>query len=189
MEEEEGVIHLHFPSVPISMNHAYESVPTRMKGGKGGKGKLVIVRRLSDAGKSYKSSVKKHLLQTYPHLLTFFQPDVPYVLIVELTFHGREQLYNSTWGDGTKSAAKNRYKELDASNRAKLFEDALAEAVGIDDRHNFFVGVCKTWARDYEATNVWIFNREAEKDNPVDVLIRQLKSAPQAQPHRAVPEL
>lgn len=163
------------------MDHAYESV-IRGKGPK-----RITVRRLSDAGKRYKSEVKMHLLKQYPNALNFFVPNKPYVMIAQLTFQGWETLYNSTWmEENPKKGAKSRYKRLDVSNRIKLLEDALAEAVGLDDKHNFFVGASKTWARDYAVTDVWVFNRELEADNPIDALLqhlKHLKQPRQAQPH------
>ncbi len=176
------MMYIRFPNVPPSVNAAYEShIVTK---GRGPARKRIALRRLSDEGKSYKSAIKKHVLQEYGQSLQFFKENVPYLIVVEFVFHGRDTLYNSTWfGDDSKNQAKSRYKTFDATNRTKLFEDALAEAVGIDDRHNFFVGVSKTWARDYEATNCWVFNREAEEDNPVDELFRKLRALSGPEPH------
>lgn len=165
------MLHFRLPSIPVSSDHAYESV-VRGKGPK-----RITVRRLSDAGKKYKTEVKRHLLKQCPEALSFFTPNHPYLLLIQFTFKGRDTLYNKTWlEEDPKKRAKDRYKRLDVSNRIKLFEDALAEAVGIDDKHNFFIGVSKTWAEAYEATDVWVYNRELERDNPIDVLIKQLKS-------------
>ena len=178
------MLHLHFPNIPISVNQAYESqIVTRNK-------KRIAIRRLSDAGAKYKNAMKKQVLKEYPEALNFFVEDQPYLLLIEFTFSERSALYSKTWLDeDPKKRAKNRYKTLDVSNRTKLFEDALAEAVGIDDKHNFFVGVSKTWASGCEATDCWAFNRETERDNPIDELLRNLKSAGGTQPHRAVPNL
>lgn len=166
------MLYIHLPNVPISHNAAYESITKKGKGQR-----RITVRRLSDAGKKYKNEVKAHIIKHYATALDFFVPNQPYAVFVELVFQGRGKVYTESWLEEGAKKAKNRYKKLDVSNRLKLFEDALAEAVGIDDCHNFFVGVVKTWARDYEATNVWIFNREADPDNPVDALLRHLKSA------------
>jgi len=176
------MLYIRLPNIPISMDHAYESV---VRGGK----KRVVVRRLSDAGKKYKAEVKRYILKHYPQALHFFEPNHPYLLIIQLTFKGRSALYNASWlEEDPKKRAKSRYKRLDVSNRIKLCEDALAEAVGIDDKHNFFVGMSKAWSRDYEATDIWVFNRDLERDNPIDALINQLRLGP-AQPNRAVPDV
>lgn len=169
-----ALIHIAVPSVPISANHAYVT-------GRGGRGRF-----LSKEGKAYKNETKAYIAQHYMKELQFFRPDVPYIILVSFTFRGRETLYSATWPD----EAKNRYKKLDVTNRTKLFEDAFSEATGIDDSANFFTGVGKTWTRDYETTDVWVWNREDEPDNPIDVLFRRLRDAAEpAEPHRALPEL
>ncbi len=164
------MIHIVVPSVPLSVNNAY----AKKRGGG---------RVLTKAGKKYKNETKTFIARHYPQLLHFFKPDCQYVVLIEFTFKGREVLMCKGW-PGT---AKNRHKKLDVSNRTKLFEDAFSDAVGVDDKDNFFIGVGKTWHRDYEATNVWVWNREEERSNPIDDLIKHLKSAPAAQPHGAVP--
>lgn len=156
------MIHIHVPSVPISANKAYAK-----RRGSG-------ARILTKAGKKYKNETKTYIARHFPTVLHFFKPHQPYVILVEFTFHGREKLYNKGWPDGD---AKNRYKKLDVTNRTKLFEDALADATGIDDSQNWSVTVVKNWARDYEATNLWAWSREDERDNPIDELVRRLKAA------------
>ena len=163
------MIHIRVPSVPLSVNHAY----AKKRGGG---------RVLTKAGKKYKNETKTYIARRYPQVLKFFKPNVQYIVIVEFTFKGRESLVCKGW-PGT---AKNRHKRLDVTNRTKLFEDALSDAAGVDDKDNFFVGVGKTWHRDYEETNVWVWCREEEPNNPIDELIRQLKSALAAKPHGAV---
>jgi hypothetical protein len=164
------MIHIAVPSVPLSVNHAY----AKKRGGG---------RVLTKAGKKYKNETKTYIARHYPEELKFFKPNSQYVVIVEFTFKGRDTLLCKGWGTGAKS----RHKRLDVTNRTKLFEDALAAAVAVDDKDNFFVGVGKTWHRDYEATHIWVWNREEEPNNPIDELVRQLKSALAAQPHGAVP--
>ena len=163
------MIHLTIPGVPISQDQAYESV-TKGKGPK-----RITVRRLSDEGHRYKKDVRAHVLRHYPEALNFFKPNFPYLLIISFCFDGWETLNNKSWlEEDPKKRAKTRYKRLDVSNRIKLFEDALAEAVGLDDNHNFFLGVGKTWSTEPASTKVWAFNREEERGNPVDDLLRQL---------------
>jgi Holliday junction resolvase RusA-like endonuclease len=118
------VIHIHIPTVPISSNQAYANVRGR--------------RTLTKKGKAYKNETKAYIARNFPEALKFFKPNVPYVLLIEFTFHGRDVLYSKEWPDGR---AKNRYKKLDVSNRVKLFEDALADATGLDDSQNFIVVV------------------------------------------------
>ena len=175
------MIILSIPSVPPSANAAYRSQRRRQKG------KSITIRTLTEEGKKYKNETKSHLVRTYPEQMKIFEPNVPYVLVVEFVFRGRDSLYSKGWNDpNVKKSVENRYKALDAGNRLKLFEDALAAAAGVDDRHNFAILLNKTWARDYESTDVWVWNREEEPSNPIDELLRSLR---QVQPHRVVPSL
>jgi hypothetical protein len=153
--------------VPISTNQAYAK--------KRGSGARILTKK----GKKYKNETKAYIAKHYPQALLYFKPQVPYVVVVEFTFHGREHLYTKGWDD-PKSDCQNRYKTLDVSNRLKLFEDALASATAVDDKHNFAVLLSKTWARDFERTDAWVWSRELEPENPVDELLRTLRAA---QPH------
>jgi len=166
------MIHIHVPSLPLSINAAYAK-----KRGSG-------ARILTEKGKRYKTETSSFIARQYPVVLKFFKPDVPYVLVVEFTFPHREDLYCGTWGE--PKGAESRYKSLDVGNRLKLFEDALAAATGVDDKHNFAMLLNKTWADGVEATDVWVWNREEEPRNPIDELLQRLR---QAQPHGAVPGL
>jgi len=154
------VIHIWVPSVPISVNHAYAK-------GRGG------IRILTKKGKAYKNETKTYIARYFPKELMLLKPDVPYAMLIEFTFQGRDTLCSKGWPDGK---AKNRYKRLDVTNRTKLFEDALAEATGLDDSQNFTVAVSKAWHRDFECTHVWIWCRETE-GSPLDELVARLKSA------------
>ena len=158
------MIFIQVPSVPIPLNNAY----VRIRGGG---------RALSQEGKKYKNETKTYIVRNYPQAMSFFKKDVPYVLVIEVTFKGREHLYCKGWPDGD---AQNRYKRNDIDGRSKLFLDALSQATAVDDSHNFSVTLVKTWHRDYEATRLWAWNREEERDNPVDELIKRLR---EAQPH------
>jgi hypothetical protein len=154
------VIHIRVPSVPPSVNHAY----SKKRGGG---------RVLTKAGKKYKLETKTWVARHYPSDLKFFKPNDQYVMLIEFTFKGRETLMCKGWPD----KAQNRHKSFDVTNRTKLFEDAFSDAVGVDDKDNFFVGVGKTWHRDYEETRAWVWNRNEQPDNPIDALIRELKFA------------
>lgn len=165
------MIHIVVPSVPLSVNHAY----AKKRGGG---------RVLTKVGKRYKLETKTYIARNYPTELKAFRPDEQYVLLIEFTFKSRDTLLCKGWPE----KAKSRHKSFDVTNRTKLFEDAFSDAVGVDDKDNFFVGVGKTWHRDYEATRVWVWNRNEEPDNPIDALFRELKFATGGnQPHGAVP--
>lgn len=166
------MIYIHVPSLPLSVNAAYAK-----KRGSG-------ARILTKEGRRYKTETSSFIARQYPVALKFFKPDVPYALVVEFTFPSRSDLYCETWGQ--PKGADSRYKSLDVSNRLKLFEDALASATGVDDKHNFVMLLNKTWIEGQASTDVWVWNREEEPRNPLDELLQCLR---QAQPHRAVPEL
>jgi len=179
---------MRFPGVPMSVNLAYEGMVVSR--GKGKVKKRIAIRRLSDEGKKYKLDLKKHLLRNYPNAFNFFLPDNPYDLIVDFSFQNRITLHNATWlADNPQRNSTSRYKRLDVSNRTKLFEDALSEATGLDDKHNFFIGVGKSWSTSPAFTDCWAFNRETEKDNPVASLLALLKRTRLPKQNRALPEL
>lgn len=161
------MIHLKLPSVPISVNQAYAK--------KRGSGARILTKK----GKKYKNETKAYIAKHYPGHLQYFQPNHPYVIVVEFTFKDRETLYTKGWDD-PNSPVESRYKTLDVGNRLKLFEDALASATAVDDKHNFVILLSKTWHRDFESTELWVWNRELEPNNPVDELLRTLRGA---QPH------
>lgn len=144
------MIHIHVPSVPISMNAAY----TNQRGGKG--------RVLTKKGKKYKLETTTYLTRSYPAELQFFRPDVPYALFVHFVFADETTLLNK----GYPEKAKTRYKKLDVGNRLKLFEDALADATGCDDSQHWIVALSKT-VGESDATHLWAWNMEDEPYNPI----------------------
>jgi hypothetical protein len=156
------VIHIQVPTVPPSINHAYENVNFRVGG------KVRSKRRLSDAGKAYIETTKACIVMKYPDTLSMFNKDHEYIVLVNFVFQGKDKLYTKT------ESAASRYKKLDVSNRIKLFEDALVQATGTDDSNNFFVGAMKSWVKDSEYTDIWIYDRTLTPENPVDELITRL---------------
>lgn len=100
---------------PPSVNRAYATT----RGGR---------RLLTSEGKLYKQSVRDVIGQLYsgatPELARL--GEVPLSLTVKLY----TCVENKGWSEGK---AKNRYKRVDVSNRVKLLEDALFEALGVDD--------------------------------------------------------
>lgn len=75
-------------------------------------------------------------------------PSVIYTAFIDFYFP-KDQLINKTWGSGTKSAAKMRYKKMDTGNRLKLIYDCLSDALDIDDSHFFHVGGRKLSAEGF----------------------------------------
>lgn len=165
------MIHLRIPSLPISVNDAYANVVTK-KGNK-----RITIRRMTNEGERYVKETQTYIAQQYPHVLQLFKQDLPYTIIIELTFQ-KDRVFTSTWPE----KAKSRYKSLDASNRIKVFEDALVNATAVDDKHNFFFGSSKYWTEgEQEETNVWAWCPELEYD-PIHELLRTLRAS-RAEPH------
>jgi len=143
-----------FEGVPPTTNHAYidKVVPAanQPKGGKGkGGGKRWVVKRiLSPEGEAYKLGISTQVAQRYGAQTTWVRKDVPYGLLIQVEM----VIENSGW----PKDAESRYKKLDASNRCKLLEDALAPSLGIDDRQFLTVTVHKVHSL-VERTQVWIW--------------------------------
>lgn len=152
------MIYICLPNLPPSSNNAYLTINRK--------------RVLTKEGRRYKNETRGFIAKHYRKELLFFERNQPYVVLIEFVFHGRDQLMAKTWPD----KVEDRYKKVDATNRSKIVEDVLAEATGVDDRHNFIVTVAKRWHRDYERTNIWVWNPEKE-GNPIDELLQHLRSA------------
>jgi hypothetical protein len=123
-----------------------------------GHGKNRTIKRvLTKEGKAYKAETTAYIVQNYPTALSYFKPNKPYGYIVQLCL---PNLLNSTWPD----KAQTRYKKTDATNRAKLFEDALAEACGIDD--STFLSTRYDKAPGGPTTKVWLWCMEEGGTSP-----------------------
>lgn len=139
------MIHISIPGLPLSTNHAYMDVTV-------GKGKNRFIKRvLTPEGRAYKAETTAYIVKNYPRLLNYFKPNTPYGYIVQLSF---PNLLNKTWPE----KAETRYKKLDVTNRSKLFEDALAEALAIDD--STFLTARYDKIQGDEATNIWLWEIE-----------------------------
>jgi len=141
------MIYISIPGLPPSTNTAYIDIVI-------GKGRSRSIKRvLTKEGKAYKTKTTAYIVEHYPTLLTMFKPNTPYGYIVQLVF---PNLLNKTW----PAEAKTRYKKLDATNRSKLFEDAMAEAFGVDD--SVFLTTRYDKIQGEEQTNIWVWNMEEE---------------------------
>ncbi len=152
------MIHLHVPSVPLSVNAVYGK-------GRGG------ARFLTPEGKTYKLETTNHLIRAYPTQLKLFTRNKPYGLLVHFTFGTHSVLLNNGFPEKTE----NRYKKNDAGNRLKLFEDALADATGVDDSHNWLITLSKGVGKK-DSTHVWAWSLEDER-NPINNVLETLLSA------------
>ncbi len=143
------MIHIHIPSIPPSINHAY----VRTKGGG---------RALSEEGKKYKAETADHLVRQYPTEMMFFKKNVPYLMMCHLTFKNAGLLLIK----GYPKKTDNRYKKLDVSNRIKLLEDAVSRSTGVDDCHNWTV-VIRKCVGDEDSTHLWFWNLDDEPHNAI----------------------
>lgn len=128
-----------FAGLPLSMNNAYFNLP---RGG----------RTLTAKGKGYKTEISTHLIRNFQEALKQVQKNVAYGLAIDLTF---TDMQNATWPE----KAATRYKKLDVSNRVKLLEDALVDALGIDDSQ-FLTVLARKRQGTIEQTRVLIWEPE-----------------------------
>jgi hypothetical protein len=118
------------PFLPPSSNHIYVN-------GRGGRGRF-----LSKEAEAWKNRFSQQVIAPYlMQIQTFCQTvdkDPSSVLELHMVFYfPEEDLINTTYGTGTKAAAKTRYKKMDVQNRIKLVTDATAKAIALDDSLNF----------------------------------------------------
>lgn len=125
-ELSETALSARFDGVPPSMNHAYATVYP--------KGRPPL-RVLAAAGKAFKNSV---ILQ-----LRHMASKVPAAKWYTLEIEVRTRIVSKT-GEPLR---------LDTSNRVKLAEDAISEALGLDDRHFRTVTTTKT----HSEREAWCF--------------------------------
>jgi hypothetical protein len=155
------MIHLVVPSVPPSVNHAYENKPRKVK--VGGRFQTKHIRMLSEEGKAYKVATTTHLVRAYPTELKLFCRNRPFALFLCFVFKEQDLMVKSY-----PANSDNRYKKLDVGNRLKLLEDALADATGVDDSHNWLVTLVKRMGRE-EATHIWAWDMQDEPGPLVNV--------------------
>lgn len=104
------------PELPPSSNNIYVRHPS-------GKGRV-----LSAQARRFKIRAMQTVQTEGKVALLLVEKNVPYELHLAVFFEAVENK-SSIHGD--------RYKRMDLSNRIKLIEDTIAEAVGLDDCHNF----------------------------------------------------
>lgn len=106
------------PFLPPSSNKIYIRHPT-------GKGKI-----LSHDARTFKIKAMERIQQEGGVAFIKLPQNVPYRLHLVFFLEKVEV---------AKSDVGARYKQIDLSNMVKLIEDTVAEATGVDDRHNFQV--------------------------------------------------
>lgn len=133
MKERVKIIDTILPGLPPTQNHAYATAYKKAGG------KLIATRRLSEEARGFKLMVRTTISRECAGELAEITSNDMYELHITLRFP-EEKLVNRTYPKKTST----RYKKVDALNRAKILEDALADAFGIDDSHNFVVRIEKT---------------------------------------------
>jgi Holliday junction resolvase RusA-like endonuclease len=156
------------PFLPPSSNKIYE--PVYVQGKPRGK-------RLSDSGRRFKIRAMKIIQEGGRAAFMNLPEHVPYELTLAVFL---EKIENQGWGSGSTA---NRYTKVDVTNRIKLIEDTVADAVGVDDRHNFRISLEKHC--DPNNPGIYVSLREIPEQevgltkNEYELRLRQHK------PHRA----
>jgi Holliday junction resolvase RusA-like endonuclease len=102
--------------IPPTDNHAYVNI----RNARGG-------RRLSKEALTYKTNVAQIISIDAAQSPVSLPEQAPYFIDIKIFFPRVK----------TKIGAKNRYMNIDVTNRTKLLLDAITEPLGIDDRHIF----------------------------------------------------
>ena len=142
------VLRVWVPFLPPSSNKIYEPVWVRGK---------PMGKRLSTAGRRFKVRAMKVIQEGGRAALLNLKEHIPYELTLAVFL---EKVENKGWASG---AAENRYAKIDVTNRIKLIEDTVADAVGVDDRHNFKILLEKHCDPDYPGLYV-ILAEVSEKE-------------------------
>ncbi len=158
------MIRITVPGLPPSVNNVYTSIIVKRGA------KRIPIRKMTKEGEKYINETKVYIARNFSEEMKFFEKDLPYSIIIELTF-----LKSDILCAGWPEKAKSRYQTLDVSNRVKVFEDMFVAATGVDDNHNFSVTAAKTWNNHREEVNLWAFCREREQD-PIYELLRKLRA-------------
>lgn len=123
-----GELRVVVPFLPPSSNNIYNTIP--------GHG-----RRLSTPARQFQMKAMRVIQQEGRAALLKLKQNVPYQLKLVFYFPEVENKgWYETWTRGPKQGqrkAETRYKRIDLSNRIKLLEDTVADALGIDDCHTF----------------------------------------------------
>jgi len=112
----EPILKVWVPLLPPTSNNIYVRHPS-------GRGRV-----LSAKARHFKIRAMQAVQSRGQVVLLQVEKNIPYELHLAIFF---EQVENKASRKG------DRYKKMDLSNRIKLIEDTIAEAVGLDDSHNF----------------------------------------------------
>ena len=139
------MIRFEIPFFPPSTNKAYFH----------NHGKQVLARE----GRAFKKMVTAHVATTYPRECAQFKKNAPYLVYLRIHLPSLE---NKGW----PKKCDVRYKVFDSTNRVKLVEDALKDALGIDDSQHIAFLVHKV--EDVEEKLEAFFWNLEEEVTPLD---------------------
>jgi len=91
---------------------------------------------LTTKAREYAERFAEHMRQ-HLHLINEMEPSCIYALHLRFFFF---ELVNRSWNNPDfppSKQAKDRYKKIDLTNRIKLLEDCVRDALAIDDSHTF----------------------------------------------------
>jgi hypothetical protein len=91
-----------------------------------------LTQQARDYAERFSSSMRPYL-----HIASQLDPNAIYALHLRFFFH---ELVNLSWNNPDfppSKRAKSRYKRIDLSNRIKLLEDCIRDALAVDDSQTF----------------------------------------------------
>lgn len=124
-----NLLYVNYPVVPPTSNRLY------FRG-----------TRLTEVSRKYAEDFAKFMMQNHGSEILEMDRDSVYALHLKFFLH---RLENARWNDPKcppSKRPKTRYKRLDLSNRIKLLEDCIRDALDIDD--------CQTFAGSQEKHQV-----------------------------------
>lgn len=111
------IFQLSYPELPPSSNHIYFRGTT-----------------LTKVAREYAERFSQFVAQNHGHEVNDIDPSLLYALHLRFYF---PTVVNKSWNATKGPKAKDKYKKFDLSNRVKLIEDCIRDAVGVDDSHTF----------------------------------------------------
>ena len=135
-------------------------------------------KHLTSKGKAMKVKMKSLTMHAaIPHVWLGAIKDTPLKMRIDLYF---ESVQNKGW----PKKAKNRYKRVDITNRVKLLEDAISEALGIDDCLFFQTTITKNEGRERACVTITYHHEQDgteatdEKDGDASTISSRLNADP-----------
>lgn len=112
----------------------------------------ILTRKAREYAERFSFTVTRE----YLHLLNDIDPSKIYAISIHFYF---ESVLNETFNDPRvpeQKRAKTRYKKVDLSNRVKLLEDCVRDAIGVDDSHTFEMQTVKLMDRTNPRVEIFV---------------------------------